>query len=207
MSWESQMRWTLFDGYLFKYCSVKHQTFHQVSEKTSQQTYLHQKTTWKAFQMPPRAIKHQLTCPIELTSGSFLIGRRDILFIPRNRLEWRRKTLYNCKWCVFGAEGERESVGISWVPWGCSVPWRCNEKCGILIRNMHHNIPPIPQWYWISPFVLKISMQYDIPPIPQWYWIFPLVLKISLFGTQGISHGTEHTLYRVSTIRNNIFWN
>ena len=33
------MRWTLFDGYLFKYCSVKYQTFHQVSEKTS-----HQKT-------------------------------------------------------------------------------------------------------------------------------------------------------------------
>ena len=40
-----QMRWTLFDGYLFNYCSVKYQTFHQVSEKTSQQTYLHQKNT------------------------------------------------------------------------------------------------------------------------------------------------------------------
>ena len=37
--------------------------------------------------MPPRAIKHQLTCPIELTSGSFLIGRRGILVIPRNRQE------------------------------------------------------------------------------------------------------------------------
>ena len=36
--------------------------------------------------MPPRAIKRQLTCPIELTSGSFLIGRRGILVIPRNRL-------------------------------------------------------------------------------------------------------------------------
>ena len=81
-----QMKRTLFDGYLFKNCSVKYQTFHQVSEKTSQQTYSHQKTTWKAFQMPPRAIKHQLTCPIELTSGSFLIGRRGVLVIPRNRL-------------------------------------------------------------------------------------------------------------------------
>ena len=81
-----QMRWTLFGGYLFKYCSVKYQTFHQVSEKTSQQTYSHQKTTWKAFQMPPRAIKHQLTCPFELTSGRFLIGRRGILVIPRNHL-------------------------------------------------------------------------------------------------------------------------
>ena len=87
-----QMRWTLFDGYLFKYCSVKYQTFHQVSEKTSQQTYSHQKTTWKAFQMPQRAIKHQLTCPIELASGSFLIGRRGILVIPRNR------TVNELKW-------------------------------------------------------------------------------------------------------------
>ena len=81
-----QMRRTLFDDYLFKHCSVKYQTFHQVSEKTSHQTHSHQKTTWKAFPMPPRAIKHQLTCPIELTSGSFLIGRRGILVIPRNRL-------------------------------------------------------------------------------------------------------------------------
>ena len=39
------MRRTLFLGYLFKYCSVKHQTFQQVSEKTFQQTYSHQKTT------------------------------------------------------------------------------------------------------------------------------------------------------------------
>ena len=31
--------------------------------------------------MLPRAIKHQLTCPFELTSGSFLIGRRRILVI------------------------------------------------------------------------------------------------------------------------------
>ena len=37
--------------------------------------------------MPTRAIKHQLTCPFEITSGSFLIGRRRILVIPRNHLE------------------------------------------------------------------------------------------------------------------------
>ena len=36
--------------------------------------------------MPPRAIKHQLTCPFELTSGSFMTGRRRILVIPRNHL-------------------------------------------------------------------------------------------------------------------------
>ena len=37
--------------------------------------------------MPPRAIKHQLTCPFELTSGRFLIGRRGILVIPWNHLD------------------------------------------------------------------------------------------------------------------------
>ena len=36
--------------------------------------------------MPPRAIKHQLTCPFELVSGSFLIGRGRTLVIPRNHL-------------------------------------------------------------------------------------------------------------------------
>ena len=121
------MRRTSFGGYLFKYCSVKYQSFQEVSERTSQQTYSHIKNhvesfpaacehalsscqssfsfilisllysfpiTFRpgpvhrlAFQMPPRAIKHQLTCPIELTSGSFLIGRRGILAIPRNRQE------------------------------------------------------------------------------------------------------------------------
>ena len=83
-----QMERRLYDCYLFKYCSVKYQTFHQVSEKTSHQTCSHQKTTWKAFQMPQRAIKHQLTCQIEPTSGSFPIGRRGILVIPRNRLDY-----------------------------------------------------------------------------------------------------------------------
>ena len=36
--------------------------------------------------MPPRAIKYQLSCPFEITSGSFLIGRRSILVIPTNHL-------------------------------------------------------------------------------------------------------------------------
>ena len=36
--------------------------------------------------MPPRAIKHHLTCPFEIISSSVLIGRRRILVIPRNRL-------------------------------------------------------------------------------------------------------------------------
>ena len=36
--------------------------------------------------MPPRTIKQQLTCPIEFTSGSSLIGRTGILVIPRNHL-------------------------------------------------------------------------------------------------------------------------
>ena len=36
--------------------------------------------------MDQRAIKHQLTYPLELTSGSFLIGRTGILVIPRIHL-------------------------------------------------------------------------------------------------------------------------
>ena len=40
--------------------------------------------------MPPRVIKHQLTCPFELTSGSFLIGRRRILVVPR--ITWNTPT-------------------------------------------------------------------------------------------------------------------
>ena len=31
-----QKRWTMVRSYLFKYCCVKHQTFHQVCEKASQ---------------------------------------------------------------------------------------------------------------------------------------------------------------------------
>ena len=97
-----QMRWTLFNGYLFKFCSVKYQIFHQVFEQTSN-IFAPKKTTWKAFQMPPRAIKHQLTYPIELTSGSFLIGRRGILVIRRNCLvvEIRREL---SEICYFEAE-------------------------------------------------------------------------------------------------------
>ena len=38
--------------------------------------------------MPPRAIKRQLICPIEFTSGNSLIGRNGILVIPRNHLEY-----------------------------------------------------------------------------------------------------------------------
>ena len=65
------MRWTLSGGYLFKYCSVKYQTFHQVSEKTSQQT--------KSFPDASRSYKTSNTCPIELTSGSFLIGKHFLI--------------------------------------------------------------------------------------------------------------------------------
>ena len=36
--------------------------------------------------MPLRAIKHQLTCPFELTSGNSLIGGSGILVIPENHL-------------------------------------------------------------------------------------------------------------------------
>ena len=41
----------------------------------------------KAFHLPLRAIKHQLNCLLELTSGSSLTDRRDILVIPINHQE------------------------------------------------------------------------------------------------------------------------
>ena len=41
--------------------------------------------------MPPRVIKRQLTCPIEFTLGSSLIGRNDIVAIPRNHLEYYKQ--------------------------------------------------------------------------------------------------------------------
>ena len=66
--------------------------------------------------MPPRAIKHQLICPFELTSGSFLIGRRRILVIPGNHLVCAG--FYCIPWviCVSWCFGElncRETY-----PWG-----------------------------------------------------------------------------------------
>ena len=52
------MRRTLFDSYLFRYCSVKYQTFHQVSEKTSQQTFAPKKHL-KSF--PDTSKSHKTT--------------------------------------------------------------------------------------------------------------------------------------------------
>ena len=77
-----ERRWTLFDVYLFKYCSVKYQTFHQVSEKTSHQTKNHLK------KFPDASKSHKTSTILSdgATSGSFLIGRRGILVIPRNCL-------------------------------------------------------------------------------------------------------------------------
>ena len=51
----------------------------------------------------PTAITHQLTCQIELTPGSFLIGRRGILVIPRNRLVMvvRHRVLRWNRWYTF----------------------------------------------------------------------------------------------------------
>ena len=53
----------------------------------------------KAFQIPLRAIKHQLNCLLELTSGSFLTDKRDILVIPRNHQE-----MYLGQIMVFGTK-------------------------------------------------------------------------------------------------------
>ena len=103
-----QMRWTLFDGYLFKYCSVKYQTFHQVSEKTSQQTYFHQKATWKSFQMPQRAIKHQLTLinRLSLLPAVFWLVREAIWSFPG--IAWQIQ--------LFLATSRCQPANISFIP-------------------------------------------------------------------------------------------
>ena len=41
----------------------------------------------KTFLDAPRAIKRQLTCLIQFTSGSSVVGRNGILAIPRNHLD------------------------------------------------------------------------------------------------------------------------
>ena len=53
----------------------------------------------KAFHLPLRAIKHQLNCLLELTSGSSLTDRRDILVIPINHQE-----MYLGQIMVFGTK-------------------------------------------------------------------------------------------------------
>ena len=78
-----QMRWTLFGSYLFK---CKYQTFLYFTKYLRRHPSKHILTK-KLLQVPLRAIKHQLTCPFELTSDSFLIGRIGNLAILRNHLE------------------------------------------------------------------------------------------------------------------------
>ena len=73
--------------------------------------HIRTKNNLKSFPIPPRAIKRQLTCPIELTSGSFRFGRRGILVIPRNRL------VITIVFCKFGDENEN-SPGKVELRWG-----------------------------------------------------------------------------------------
>ena len=79
----------------------------------------------------PRAIKHQLTCPIELTSGSFLIGRRGILVIPRNRLvAYGFQEAINYVWIIFVDENfvsDELNLGMEIWPDACFTG--CLKQC------------------------------------------------------------------------------
>ena len=75
--------------------------------------------------MPPRAIKHQLTCPFELTSGSFLIGRRLILVILWNHLDARY-----C-WCNTDNKKTKGLVGLIGI--ACKYALDALEKESILL--------------------------------------------------------------------------
>ena len=74
--------------------------------------------TKKLLQVPPRAIKHQLTCPFELTSDNFLIGRIGNLVIPRNRLEE-----------VPGLNSRSQDQRVKWLPFRSLVSlWRRSSR-------------------------------------------------------------------------------
>ena len=80
-----QMMWNLFGGYLFKCCSVKYQNFSPRIWEDIPINIFSPKNYLKSF--PDVSKSHKTsTCPFELTSGSFLIGRIGNLVIPRNRL-------------------------------------------------------------------------------------------------------------------------
>ena len=107
-------------------------------------------------------------------------------------------------------------VGISWVPWGCSVPWGIPSfeiwvpwgdimsTVGVFSTVGYSNnkrffppryswYPPRASWYppqyWTSPMVLKITP--TVLMIPPRYWTPSTVLKISPH-LSWYPHGTEH---------------
>ena len=75
----------MFGGYLFNYCCVIYPLSLGMWEGIPVKR-LTPKSYLKSFSDAPKSHKHQLTCPLEITSGSFLIGRRRILVIPWNHL-------------------------------------------------------------------------------------------------------------------------
>ena len=121
-------------------------------------------------------------------------------------------------WEVFSTVGGYHEYrgGISWVPWGCSVPWGYHDKCG--------GISWVP-WgcsvLWGTQITKDFSphgtehphrthdiphVHYDIPHgtehphgtqgnSPRYSWYPPTVLNTP-HGTKH-PHSTAHTLYRV----------
>ena len=88
--------------------------------------------------MPPRAIKHQLTCPFELTSGSFLIGRRRILVIPRNNLVIKAMLPM-----LGGGENVSENLSGCYLPLGyhCIREWGETELVSVRSGRLPVGVP------------------------------------------------------------------
>ena len=94
--WNPQMRRTLFDGYLFKIVPSNTKLFTKYLRRHPSK-HIRTKNYLKSF--PDASKSHKtstITFPIELTSGSFLIGRRGILVIPWDRLVSPGQTYKHC---------------------------------------------------------------------------------------------------------------
>ena len=137
--------------------------------------------------MPPRAIKHQLTCPFELNSDSFLIGRRHILVIPRNHLVGESPgfniilstIVWKSDFCVWQDTDMVFTSEIQFLLWVVTIPGDsgqtpalsiCSKFAGPTIRITRHLLRSLLEWriqrtrrknnngsQWILEFVLYID--------------------------------------------------
>ena len=117
----------------------------------------------------------------------------DIMSTIEGYLEYRGDTQY-CGGYHDAMGDIMMPWGISWVPWGCSVPW---GKIFCYLST---------PWYWTPSTVLMISLTCIMisPMVPKLqrmvsprYWTPPTVLMISLMcimippAVLSISHGTQ----------------
>ena len=151
--------------------------------------------------MPPRAIKRQLTCPIEITSGSSLIGRNGILVIPRNHLEMETKNSsfktekldpklwnFNTSFIWYSSGKFKIWPKSQWEKLLCNVPsLRPTQRLAILAKLSKLTI--FPKFYWPQHTKLILSDYRDFNGIPiysrscLWYFFSKVLTNIFIFHT------------------------